>query len=53
MKLFWSEQQKYLGKSKRGIRYHPTVIKYCLSLATNSPSTYDQMRHDEKTIVVF
>ena len=48
MKLFWSEQQKYLGKSTRGIRYHPTVIKYCLSLAAKSPSTYDQMRYDEK-----
>ena len=49
MKLFWSEQQKYLGKSStKGIRYHPTLIRYCLSLASISPSTYDQMRFDEK-----
>ena len=49
MKLFWSEQQKYLGKSStKGIRYHPTLIRYCLSLASKSPSTYDQMRFDEK-----
>ena len=44
MKLFWSEQQKYLGKSStKGICYHP-----CLSLASKSPSTYDQMCFDEK-----
>ena len=48
MELFWSEQQKYLGKSStKGIRYHPTLIRYCLSLATKSP-TYDQMRFNEK-----
>ena len=49
MKLFWSEQQKYLGKSStKGICYHPTLIQYCLSFASKSPSTYDQMRFDEK-----
>ena len=49
IKLIWSEQQKYLGKSStKGIRYHPTLIRYCLSLASKSPSTYDQMCFDEK-----
>ena len=49
MKLFWSEQQKYLGKSStKAIRYHPTLIRYCLSLASKSPSTYDQMSFNEK-----
>ena len=49
MKLFWSEQQKYLSKSStRGIRYHPTLIRYCLSLAAKSPAAYDQIRYDEK-----
>ena len=49
MKLFWSEQQKYLGKSStKVIRYHPTLIRYCLSLASKSPSTYHQMRFNEK-----
>ena len=32
MKLFWEEQQKYIASSKHGIRYHPMVIRYCLSL---------------------
>ena len=48
-KLSWSEQQKYVGKSStKGIRYHPTLIRYCLSLASKSPPTYDQMRFDGK-----
>ena len=48
MKLFWEEQQKYLSTSKKGIRYHPMVIKYCLNLASKSPSVYEELRHNEK-----
>ena len=34
MKLFWEEQQKYVQASHHGsVRYHPMVIKFCLSLA--------------------
>ena len=34
MKLFWEEQQKYLRTTiKSQIRYHPAIIKYCLSIA--------------------
>ena len=33
MQLF-SEQQKYL-------RYHPEIIRYCLSLQSKSPATYE------------
>ena len=32
MKFFWEEQQKYLSSSKTGVRYHPQIIRYCLSL---------------------
>ena len=49
MKLFWEEQQKYIiATSKSGIRYHPMVIKYCLSLAAKSPGAYEELRFDEK-----
>ena len=48
MKLFWEEQQKYLLSSKKGIRYHPMIIRYCLGLAAKSPTTYDEVRFDEK-----
>ena len=37
MKLFWQEQQKYISTSNsKNTRYHPMVIKYCLSLAAKS-----------------
>eukprot|EP00794_Sanderia_malayensis_P013195 gene13195-14544_t len=49
MKLFWQQQQKYLKTKKGGIRYHPLIIKYCLSLAAKSPAAYDDIRYDEKT----
>ena len=50
MKLFWDEQQKYISKSStKGIRYHPMVIRYCLSLAAKSPSAYEELRYDEKS----
>ena len=48
MKFFWEEQQKYLKSSSTGIRYHPMIIRYCLSLATKSSAAYDEIRYDEK-----
>ena len=39
MKLFWQEQQKYLKTEHKGqLRYHPAIIKYCLSIAAKSSS---------------
>ena len=50
MKLFWEEQKKYNKESKSSsIRYHPMVIKFCLSLATKSSSIYSDLRYDNKT----
>ena len=49
MKFFWEEQQKYLKSSSTGVRYHPMIIRYCLSLASKSASAYDDIRYDEKT----
>ena len=50
MKLFWSEQQKYISNSSScSVRYHPMIIRYCLALASKSPAAYDQLRFDEKT----
>ena len=33
MQFFWEQQQKYLQSSSTGVRYHPMVIRYCLSIA--------------------
>lgn len=49
MKFFWEEQQRYLSTSKHGIRYHPIIIRYCLSLAAKSPAAYDDKRYNEQT----
>ena len=52
MKFFWEEQQKYLKSSSTGIRYHPMIIRYCLSLAVKSSAAYDEIRYDEKKVLV-
>ena len=52
MKFFWEEQQKYLKSSSTGIRYHPMIIRYCLSLAFKSSAAYDEIRYDEKKVLV-
>ena len=44
MSLFWQEQKKLLSSSKTGVRYHPMLIRYCLSLAAKSPSCYEELR---------
>ena len=43
MKLFWEEQQKHLKTSSSGVRYHPMIIRYCLSLASKSVAIYDDI----------
>ena len=49
MKFFWEEQQKYLKTSPRSVRYHPMIIRYCLSLASKSAAIYDDIRYNQKT----
>ena len=49
MKLFWEEQQKCLSSCKKGVRYRPIIIRYCLGLAVKSPAVYDEIRFDEKS----
>ena len=44
MDLFWQQQKKLLTRSSTGVRYHPMVIRYCLSLATKSSACYEELR---------
>ena len=44
MDLFWQQRKKLLTRSSAGVRYHPMVIRYCLSLATKSPACYEELR---------
>ena len=53
IQLFWREQQKYLQtSSSKGIRYHPSLIRYFLSIATKSPAIYDLMQYGEKNNIL-
>ena len=42
MKLFWEQQREVIGKGT-GLRYHPMIIRFCLSLAAKSASAYDEL----------
>ena len=48
MKLFWEEQQKYL-QSSSNVKYHPMIIRYCLSVALKVAAAYDDICYNEKT----
>ena len=45
MKLFWKEQKKYLSINPKARKYHPIIIRFCLSLAAKSPSAYGEPRN--------
>ena len=49
MKFFWEQQQHYIKTSSTGVRYHPAIIRYCLSLHAKSSSAYEDIRYNEKT----
>ena len=51
MKLFWKEQKKYLSINPNARKYHPMIIRFCLSLAAKSPSTYDELRNSNILIL--
>ena len=43
MTVFWQEQVKYFKQGLR--RYHPMIIRFCLSVAANSGAAYDELRN--------
>ena len=45
MNLFWQQQQKLFASNSTGVRYHPMIIRYCLSLVAKSPSLYEELRN--------
>ena len=44
MKLFWEQQKNLLSSSASGRRYHPQIIRFCLSLHAKSPAAYKEQR---------
>ena len=45
MSRFWQQQKKLFSSSKTGVRYHPIIVRYCLSLAAKSPSCDEELRN--------
>ena len=46
MHLLWQQQKKMAGLvSSKGMRWHPTIIRWCISLYLKSPGTYSSMRN--------
>ena len=45
MKLFWEQQKQFTkNKSATSNRYHPMIIRFCLSLASKSASACGELR---------
>ena len=44
MRVFWEQQRKMLAQKKFGRRYHPHIIRICLSIHAKSPAAYEELR---------
>ena len=51
MNLFWQQQQKLFSSTSTGVRYHPMIIRFCLSLAAKSPSCYEELRNSKVLVL--
>lgn len=51
MNLFWQQQKKLFSSSRTGVRYHPMIIRFCLSLAAKSPSCYEELRNSKVLVL--
>ena len=45
MNLFWQQQMKVFSSNPKGLRFHPMIIRFCLSLAAKSSSCYEELRN--------
>ena len=44
MRILWNEQMKAVTRDKRGMRWHPAVLRLCIALQAKSPSAYELLR---------
>ena len=51
MKLFWEQQKSALPKKSVG-KYHPMIIRFCLSFAAKSGSAYDELRNSNVLVLL-
>ena len=45
MNLFWQQQKRLFQCSSKGVRFHPMIIRFCLSLWSKSNSVYEELRN--------
>ena len=45
MSLFRQQQKKLFQSSPAGVRFHPIIIQFSLSLAVKSPSFYKELKN--------
>jgi len=50
MSLFW-QQKKFFSSTVKGVRYHPMIIRFCLSLAAKSPTCYEELRNSKVLVL--
>lgn len=44
MRLMWNEQNKLRSSNPKGLKYHPDLIRFSLSIYSKSPSAYEELR---------
>ena len=47
MNLFWQQQKRLFSCSSKGARYHPMIIRFCLSLHSKSHAAYEELRNSK------
>ena len=45
MQLFWKQQKLHAKGNPNAIKYHPMILRFCISLASKSASAYDELRN--------
>ena len=45
MNLFWQQKKLFQCNSSTSVRYHPMMIRFCLSLYSKSRSAYEELRN--------
>ena len=45
MQLFWEQQKLHAKGNPNAIKYHPMILRFCISLASKSASAYDELRN--------
>ena len=52
MRLLWQQQYEQSQKSPKGMRWHPLIIRWCLSIYQSSPATYRHIASKRNNFLV-